>query len=204
MLQRSTDDHAHTMAKRNAQLRTPRKRNLIIGRNGLRPTPHDRRAEGLPRGASVAVVEVDDPMEPGARIVAVRSIRDDVLAALRARSQISECQFQAGRAWQRLYRQAEIGGVLSIDPAKMRVDGGNAAERGARQIRAVLRLTHLRHALGANGDTVLRDVLVAGMTLRAIAAMRGLDARAGSNDLVFLGRRLRECLDTVAREFGLA
>jgi hypothetical protein len=56
-------------------------------RNRLRkPNPvHDRKARDLPRNAEVAVVEVDDPLalEPGEKIAAVRSIRNDPLARLR-------------------------------------------------------------------------------------------------------------------------
>jgi len=43
---------------------------------------HDRRSRDLPLNAEVAPIEVDDPLalEPGERIVALRSIRNDPLA----------------------------------------------------------------------------------------------------------------------------
>ena len=43
---------------------------------------HDRRARDLLRNAEVAAVEVDDPLglEPGDKIVTLRSIRNDPLA----------------------------------------------------------------------------------------------------------------------------
>jgi hypothetical protein len=55
---------------------------------------HDRRARDLPLNAEVAAVEVDDPLglEPGDRIVALRSTRGDPLAKLHTHRQIDEAQ----------------------------------------------------------------------------------------------------------------
>jgi hypothetical protein len=51
---------------------------------------HDRRAQDLPLNAEVAAVEIDDPMalEPGEKIVALRSIRNDPLGRLHSHHQI--------------------------------------------------------------------------------------------------------------------
>ena len=51
---------------------------------------HDRRSQDLPRNAEVAAVEVDDPLalEPGEKIVTLRSIRNDPLGRLHSRRQI--------------------------------------------------------------------------------------------------------------------
>src|SRR3984885_16119463 len=45
---------------------------------------HDRRSRDLPRNAEVAAIEVDDPLglDPGDKIVTLRSIRNDPLARL--------------------------------------------------------------------------------------------------------------------------
>lgn len=45
---------------------------------------HDRRSRDLPRNAEVATIEVDNPLalEPGEKIVALRSIRNDPLGRL--------------------------------------------------------------------------------------------------------------------------
>ncbi len=42
---------------------------------------HDRRSRDLPRNADVATVEVDNPLalDPGEKIVALRSLRNDPL-----------------------------------------------------------------------------------------------------------------------------
>jgi hypothetical protein len=61
---------------------------------------HDRRSRDLLRNAEVAAVEVDDPLglDPGDKIVTLRSIRNDPLARLHTHRQIDEAQYQGGRA----------------------------------------------------------------------------------------------------------
>ena len=63
---------------------------------------HDRRAQDLPLNAEVAEIEVDDPLalDPGEKIVTLRSIRNDPLGRLHSHHQIDEAQYQAGRAFQ--------------------------------------------------------------------------------------------------------
>lgn len=80
---------------------------------------HDRRSQDLPRHAEVATVEVDNPLalDPGEKIVALRSIRSDPLARLHSHRQIDEAQFQAGRAFQSDWEQAERG-PRAIDPTR--------------------------------------------------------------------------------------
>ena len=62
---------------------------------------HDRRSRDLPRNAEVAAVEVDDPLalEPGEKIVTLRSIRNDPLGRLHSHRQLDEAQYQGGRAF---------------------------------------------------------------------------------------------------------
>ena len=57
---------------------------------------HDRRSQDLPLNAEVAAVEVDDPLalEPGERIVALRSIRNDPLGRMHSHRHIDEAQYQ--------------------------------------------------------------------------------------------------------------
>ena len=63
---------------------------------------HDRRSSDLLRNAQVASLEVDDPLalDPGDKIVVLRSTRDDPLARLHDRKQIDEAQYHGGRAFQ--------------------------------------------------------------------------------------------------------
>src|SRR6202051_3627747 len=86
---------------------------------------HDRRSQDLPRNAEVAAVEVDDPLalEPGEKIVTLRSIRNDPLGRLHSHRQIDEAQYQGGRAFQDDWEQAERG-PRAVDPTREYVDGG--------------------------------------------------------------------------------
>src|ERR1700756_427956 len=98
-------------------------------RNRKPNTVHDRQARDLPRNAEVAAVEVDDPLalEPGEKIVALRSIRNDPLGRLHSPHQIDEAQFRGGRAFQDDWEKAERG-PRALDPTREYVDGGGMRE----------------------------------------------------------------------------
>ena len=91
---------------------------------------HDRRARDLLRNAEVATVEVDNPLalEPGEKIVALRSIRNDPLGRLHSHRQIDEAQYQGGRAFQADWEKAERG-PRAVDPTREYVDGGRGVSR---------------------------------------------------------------------------
>ena len=80
---------------------------------------HDRRAQELPINAMVAPVEIDDPYEPGAKIIAFQSLRDSPLNYMRARGQIDEAQYNAGKKLQEFYERSQIGGLRAIDPLSL-------------------------------------------------------------------------------------
>src|SRR4029079_19739418 len=84
---------------------------------------HDRRAQDLPLNAEVAEIEVDDPLalDPGEKIVTLRSIRNDPLGRLHSHHQIDEAQYQAGRAFQDDWEKAERG-PQALDPTREYVD----------------------------------------------------------------------------------
>src|SRR5215217_3543571 len=124
-----------------------------------RPTKvHDRRSHDLPRNAEVAAIEVDDPLalEPGEKIVTLRSIRNDPLARLHTHRQIDEAQYQGGRAFQSDWEKAERG-PQAVDPTREYVDGGQSREPTQRK--AVLRLNRAERELGADGSALVHDVL---------------------------------------------
>ena len=89
---------------------------------------HDRRSRDLPRNAVVATVEVDNPLalEPGEKIVALRSIRNDPLARLHSHHQIDEAQYRGGRAFQDDWKRPSAGHARSIRPANMSTAGRRA------------------------------------------------------------------------------
>src|SRR3979490_454624 len=115
---------------------------------------HDRRSKDLPRNAEVAAVEVDDPLalEPGEKIVPLRSVRNDPLARLHSHRQIDEAQYQGGRAFQDDWEKAERG-PRAVAPPGEYVDGGQMREPITEgQRKAGLRLKSDERELGAAGS----------------------------------------------------
>ena len=164
---------------------------------------HDRRSQDLPRNAEVAAVEVDDPLalEPGEKIVTLRSIRDDPLGRLHSRRQIDEAQYQGGRAFQNDWEKAERG-PQAVDPSRDYVDGGQRREPITEgQRKAVLRLNRAERELGADGSALVHEVLILGLTMEHIGQRRGL---RGQRWIDYFARRFRECLDRLALIYGFA
>jgi hypothetical protein len=164
---------------------------------------HDRRSHDLPRNAEVAEVEVDDPLalEPGEKIVTLRSIRGDPLGRLHSHRQIDEAQYQGGRAFQNDWEKAERG-PQAVDPSREYVDGGQFREPITEgQRKAVLRLNRVERELGADGSALVHEILILGMTMEQISQRRGL---RGQRWLDYFARRLRECLDRLALIYGFA
>ena len=162
---------------------------------------HDRRSRDLPRNAEVAAVEVDDPLalEPGEKIVTLRSIRNDPLARLHSHRQIDEAQYQGGRAFQNDWEKAERG-PQAVDPSREYVDGVQIREPITEgQRKAVLRLNRAERELGADGSALVHDVLVQGMTMEQIGQRRGLCTQRWKD---YFSRRFCECLDRLALIYG--
>lgn len=178
---------------------------------------HDRRATDLTLNSKVAVAEIESAygyrdgaawdgvrgewLVPDAPTdTVVRSLRDDPLAALAAAKQIDDCQYKAGRHWQRALLLAEIGAVKAIDPGKEAVDGGQLADPISEvQRKAIRDLSRCDKMLGAEGAILVRDVLERRKTIAILADERNLKSEAGRK---YLGKRFRECLDTLAYALG--
>lgn len=165
---------------------------------------HDRRSHDLLRNAQVAVDEVDDPLalNPGDKIVVLRSTRNDPLADMKSKNQIDQCDYVAGRHWQAAYENAEIGHVRAIDPGKEAVDGGRMPEvLTDQQRRAVQDLNAAKLALGQEGHALVCAALGQSLSMKQIAINRrhGIYSEAEHK---YVGRRFRECLRTLAVRFG--
>jgi Domain of unknown function (DUF6456) len=178
-------------------VRTRRRRSLRA------TTAHDRRSRDLPRNAEVVAVEIDDPLalEPGEKIVALRSIRNDPLGKLHSHHQIDDAQYQGGRAFQHDWERAERG-PQAMDFTREYVDGAQRREpitEGQRQ--AALRLNRAERELGADGSAIVHDVLVKGMTMEQIGKRRGLESQRWKD---YFSRRFQECLDRLAQIYGFA
>jgi hypothetical protein len=166
------------------------------------PQVHDRRARDVNRGASGHIVEaeVDDPYEPGARIAAIRSVRDDPLADHLARGHIDEAQYLAGREFQKYFGIAERG-PRAMQMAEA-VDGSPPHEiLTDNALMASKWLTKAYGALGRDGSALIHDMLISNRTTRQIAAARGM---IGSDWERYFSRRLFECLNTLAVVFGFS
>lgn len=157
----------------------------------------------LPLNAEVAPVEVDDPfaLEPGDKIVALRSLRNDPLGRLHSHRQIDDAQYQGGRAFQNDWERAERG-PQAVDPSREYVDGGQAREPITEgQRKAVLRLNRAERELGADGAVLVHEVLILGLTMEQISKRRRL---SGQRWMDYLSRRFRECLDRLALVYRFA
>jgi hypothetical protein len=166
------------------------------------PQVHDRRAREINRGSAshIVEVEVDDPYEPGAKIAAVRSVRDDPLADHWARGHIDEAQYLAGREFQKHFGIAERG-PRAMQMAEA-VDGSPPRETLTdEQLKAHKWLTKCYGELGRDGAALVREMLISNFTTRQIAASRGM---IGSDWERYFARRLFLCLDTLAVVFGFS
>ena len=153
--------------------------------------------------AEVASVEIDDPLalEPGEKIVALRSIRNDPLGRLHSHHHIDDAQDRGGRAFQDDWEKAERG-PRAVDPTREYVDGGQAREPiTERQRRAVLRLNRVERELGADGIVLVHEVLVLGLTMEQVGGRRGLRGQRWKD---YFARRFQECLDRLALIYGFA
>jgi hypothetical protein len=120
-------------------------------------------------------VEVDDPLglDPGDKIVTLRSLLNDPLARLHSRRQIDEAQYQGGRSFQNDWEKAERG-PQAVDPSREYVDGGQFREPITEsQRKAVLRLNRIARELGADGSALVHEALILGMIME-IGERRGL------------------------------
>lgn len=163
---------------------------------------YDRLSSDLPINSVVAPAVVDDPLERGAKLRVIRSLRDDTLAYMHSHGQIDDAQLHAGREWQEYHENCEIGGARAIDPTKEAVDGGRFKEPdNSRYSAAFKALYEARKDLGVDGYQLIQDVLGSRTTLTEAAIARGHCSLA---DRKYVGRRFRECLESLAVLWGYA
>lgn len=165
---------------------------------------HELHPNDYPFGGQIVTAMVDNPYEEGpTQIAAARNLRNDPLAALLSRRVIDHAQFSAGRRWQQHYETAGIGMVIAMDPLKEPVDGGGESRAAFTdaQLYAFAKLKEARTALGLEGYGLVRQVLGDGVNIYELAKMSPLSTFAEAK---YLGRRLRECLETIAQIWGFA
>ncbi|WP_407118213.1 hypothetical protein [Bradyrhizobium sp. LMG 9283] len=164
---------------------------------------YDRRSREVPFNAEVAEVEVDNPLalDPGEKILAIRSIRSDPLGRLHAHHQIDETQYRGGRAFQNDWVRAERG-PQAVDTTREYVDGTGTREPVTEsQRQAALRLNRVERELGTDGAALVHDVLVLGLTMDQVGQRRAVRTQRWND---YFARRFRECLDRLAHVYGFA
>ena len=162
----------------------------------------DRKARDLLRNAQVAADEVEDPhgINPGDKIVVLRSTRHDPLFDLKQKKQLDQCDYVAGRHWQAAYENSELGAVRAIDPSKEAVDGGRLPEVLTKiQMAGMQDMRAARETLGAEGHQLMVDILGNGWSIRQAAVARG---RYSDDERRYVARRFKECLRSLAKRFG--
>lgn len=170
-----------------------------------RAGPVDRRATNLTRLAEVVAVEVDDPyaLNPGDKVLAFRSLRDDPLGRLHCRKMIDDAQYAAGKDYRRDLELAEFGGARAIDPTREAVDGGGTMPEGLtdRQREAVTRLIGAGRAMGLLQESIVRAVIAGNLFPAQVAVARGFSARRVQDHYAWL---FRQALDALAVFYRLA
>jgi hypothetical protein len=158
---------------------------------------------------NVGIQMIDDPLElqrgrkPKPLRAKLVNLRDDPIGQMAKRGQIEADQLSAARKWQAIYdTAASIGCSRGIDPGAMKVDGGRIASEPINdmQMASIKQLEKLDRILGAVGAALVRSVLGDRITIAQAAAMMGDNSARGINHV---GRRLRECLDTLVPCLGV-
>lgn len=147
----------------------------------------------------VAPIEVTDPYDQSAKILVMRSLRDDPLGRMHDRKQIDEAQYRAGDQWRDYYAIIEVGGAQAIDPSKDAVDGGYFRDNrdSDRYSRAFNEMRRASTAAGMLGEQSLKDVLANRLFLNQVAALRNISAETASE-------RFKTALEAIAILWGFA
>jgi hypothetical protein len=164
--------------------------------------PHEEmEMEHLGRGSPMLHRKKNAPKQ-----LRVVSLRDDPVGRMAKRGNLADnhedrdLRLRAARYYESLYARAEIGGARGI-AYREHIDGGRfeTPDTDARLL-AHRRLGELDGALGVDGVTIVRAVLVTKWELKTLARARG---EANDRYLTFLGFRFRECLDCIATTAGI-
>jgi hypothetical protein len=139
-------------------------------------------------------------------LTAIVNLRDDAIGRMHARRQVDGAQYNAARAYQRLYDTATIGNLSPADPSRIRVDGGKAPDPiSAARMAAATRLRSVEATLsdwhGYAGLSLTRSVLTGGKSVEKTARDLGANSDRELRSWAWL---FRKCLDVLARALGFA
>lgn len=143
---------------------------------------------------------VDDPLEPGAKRVAVTNLAEHPLEMMLARRRLDQPLYEAGVRFRRIYEAAAIGPGRGIDPGHIKVDGGRFGDPLSDSVvHAQFELKRLAQQLGPIGERIVSAVAGQGVTVADLSTRwpGGEDVRTKRD---YLTMRLKEALDMLASE----
>lgn len=155
-------------------------------------------APGYEGRFAVGTTDVPDPYEPHKSLKVAVNVRHDPLIHWKARSQIDEAEYHAGRKFQAIFAKAEIGGPAAIDYTKPLVDGGYPVDPLTDDVvQAGNTLLELRVVLGYTDYLLLVRVLCLGKPIQEEALAWG-----GKEPERYIARRVRDGLASLAGHWG--
>ena len=114
---------------------------------------------------------IDDPLEPGARMVATVNVRESAVAHMVSRRRLNASQEAAGERFRQLWERAAIGRSRAIDPAKEAVDGGKIGDPMTDDmVRAARELDKALKSVGPAASSILISVVGEGQRIEDAAA----------------------------------
>jgi hypothetical protein len=149
----------------------------------------------------VVQVMVDNPYDHGpVKIPAFASLRDDILGHLHARQEIDDAKLAAGRQYEILVEQAQVGTVKAMDTTKEPVDGGGVVFEPLtdEQLAAARKLHEAARWLGRRGEALVRLILVERRKFKEIAPS------LSERDVAYTRRQFFDCLEELAVLWCLA
>lgn len=160
---------------------------------------HDGRRE-------LGIREVEDPLEPGAKLQAAVNVRASVIEHLRARKRLDPSQVAAGERFAELWQRAAIGGRGGGE-LREKVDGGQLADPQSNAvIDATRELAQAIERSGPIGSLFLIKMVGEGQTIAEVA--RGYRLAGGIAGGVqaaqgYVVGRLAEALDALVDHWRL-
>jgi hypothetical protein len=149
---------------------------------------------------------IDDPLEPGAHVLAAVNVRESAIAHMASRGRLDPAQEAAGERFRALWEQAGIGRSRGIDFSQEAVDGGRLGDPVSDAlVRAARELSDALAAVGQVAAAVLIGIVGEG---RRVEDMAAAWSQAGG---VVSGRRaegyitgtLVDALDALVRHWKL-
>lgn len=120
--------------------------------------------------AVLAVDDVDDPYEKGAKLRVVRNVKEHPISMLHHLNRLDDAQRFAAMEFCKRFEQAGIGQQRAIDYSRVRVDGGMAAEPLSERVQeSVEWLNQCSRYVGSRAWPILISVAGEGRGLNEVA-----------------------------------